>query len=136
MTDRRQVLKAVGCTAVALAAAGCQRRATLTPARSTVPRRGGRLRIGELGSSADTLDAARYIADADHLRATQLYDGLTETDERLQVRMALAEEMTAESATQWVIRLKRDIHFHHGKPVTADDVMFSIRRIIDPKNPY
>ena len=121
---------------MALAAGACQRRGPTSAARSVVPRKGGRLRIGELGSSADTLDAARYIADADHLRAIQLYDGLTETDERLQVRLALAEEMTAESATQWVIRLKKDLYFHHGKPVTAEDVMFSIRRIIDPKNPY
>ncbi len=129
----------MGCTALALAAGACQRgtpSGSRSAARMTGPRRGGRLRIGELGSSADTLDAARYVSNSDQLRAQQLYDGLTETDERLQVRMALAEEMTPESATQWVVRLKPDLHFHNGKPVTAADVMFSIRRIIDPNNPY
>jgi len=136
LTARRQVLQGMGCTALALATGACQQGRPPTPERGAGPRKGGRLRIGELGSSADTLDAARFITDADHLRALQLFDGLTETDERLRIRMGLAEEMTAESATQWLIRLKPDLHFHHGKAVTADDVMFSIRRIIDPKNPY
>ncbi len=138
-TGRRQVLRAIGYGALSLAGSACQRRgpaASRLAARAAGPRQGGRLRVGELGSSADTLDAARYVSNSDQLRAQQLYDGLTETDENLRVRMALAEELTAESATQWVVRLKPDLHFHNGKPVTAEDVMFSIRRIIDPKKPY
>ena len=33
-----------------------------------------------------------------------------------------------------VVKLKPDVEFHNGKTVTADDVIFSIQRIIDPKS--
>ena len=106
------------------------------PARAAeTPRKGGRLRIGVPGSSSDTLDGAAYVTLADHLRAQQLYDSLAETDEHFMVRMALAEEMTAETPTQWLIRLRKGVTFHNGKPVTPEDVLFSINRIIDPKAP-
>jgi peptide/nickel transport system substrate-binding protein len=129
----------MGFSTLALAASACHRGSPSTAHRAagdSRPRPGGRLRIGELGSSADTLDAARYVTNADQIRAQQLYDGLTETDEHLRVRLALAEELTAEKPTQWLVRLKPGLRFHNGKPVTADDVIFSIRRIIDPKHPY
>jgi peptide/nickel transport system substrate-binding protein len=99
------------------------------------PRRGGSLRIGMLGSASDSLDAAAYVTGADHLRAQQLYDSLAETDEQFNVRLALAEEMTAETPTQWLVRLREGLVFHDGKPVTAEDVLFSIARITDPKAP-
>ena len=104
-------------------------------AAADAPRKGDTLRIGLPGSVSDTLDAAAYVTGADHLRAQQLYDSLAETDEHFNVRLALAEEMTAETATQWVIRLRNGLTFHDGKPVTADDVLFSIGRIVDPKAP-
>ena len=102
---------------------------------AAAPRTGGTLRIGLAGSTSDTLDAAAYVTGADHLRAQQLYDSLAETDEHFNVRLALAEEMTAENATQWVVRLRKGLTFHDGKAVTADDVLFSIGRIVDPKAP-
>ena len=50
--------------------------------------------------------------------------------------MLLAESIEPEkSPKQWTIRLKDGITFHNGKPVTADDVIFSLRRILDPKAP-
>ena len=48
----------------------------------------------------------------------------------------LAESIEPEQgAKAWTIRLKPGITFHNGKPVTADDVLFSLGRIIDPKDP-
>jgi len=35
----------------------------------------------------------------------------------------------------WIVKLRSGVQFHNGKPVTADDVIFSIQRILDPKNP-
>ena len=99
------------------------------------PRKGGTLRIGMLGSTSDTLDAAAYVTGIDYLRAQQLYDSLAEIDEHFNVRLALAEEMTPETATQWVVRLRKGVTFHDGKPLTAEDVLFSIGRIMDPKAP-
>lgn len=98
------------------------------------PRKGGTLRVGVAGSTADSLDAAAYVTLADHVRAQQLYDSLAETDEHFRVRLALAEEMQAENPHQWLVRLRKGLTFHDGKPVTAEDVLFSIHRITDPKN--
>jgi len=35
----------------------------------------------------------------------------------------------------WTVRLKDGIEFHNGKTVGADDVIFSLQRITDPKDP-
>ncbi len=47
---------------------------------------------------------------------------------------ALAEEATQDNAKQWTIRLKSGIEFNNGKTLGADDVIYSLRRIADPKN--
>jgi peptide/nickel transport system substrate-binding protein len=51
------------------------------------------------------------------------------------LQMLLAESIEAEKPDNWTVRLKQGLTFHNGKTVTADDVIFSIRRIVDPKNP-
>ena len=38
-------------------------------------------------------------------------------------------------ATVWTIRLRSGVTFHNGKDVTADDLIFSINRVINPKSP-
>ena len=39
----------------------------------------------------------------------------------------LAESIEPEkSADEWTIRLRDGVTFHNGKPVTADDVLFSL----------
>ena len=40
---------------------------------------------------------------------------------------------TVLAAAAKVVRLKPDLVFHNGKTVTADDVVSSYRRILDPK---
>ena len=38
-------------------------------------------------------------------------------------------------ATEWTVRVKPDILWHDGRTLTADDVVFSFRRIVDTKSP-
>jgi len=102
------------------------------------PKRGGDLRVGMLGgSSSDTLDAGRIITEPDTIRAMALYSGLVRlANSGRDVEMDLAEEVTSNSdATQWTVRLRQGLTFHNGKPVTTDDVIFSLQRIVDPKSP-
>jgi peptide/nickel transport system substrate-binding protein len=51
--------------------------------------------------------------------------------------MVLAEsiEPYKGDAGVWDIRLRQGVQFHNGKSLSADDVIFSLQRIIDPKNP-
>src|SRR5262249_32269558 len=50
--------------------------------------------------------------------------------------LSLAESIEPNAkATSWTIRLKEGITFHDGKPLTADDVIYTIRRASkDPSN--
>jgi peptide/nickel transport system substrate-binding protein len=97
------------------------------------PRRGGRIRVASLSSStADTLDPARGALSTDYARVYMLYSGLTQYDAQLRPQLALAEEILDERRTVWTIKLRKGVHFHDGKPLTAADVVYSLRRHKDP----
>jgi peptide/nickel transport system substrate-binding protein len=54
-----------------------------------------------------------------------------------ELQMLLAESIEADGGKpdSWTVRLKDGITFHNGKTVSADDVIFSLQRITDPKEP-
>jgi len=46
----------------------------------------------------------------------------------------LAESWTTSTdGLTWTFRLRRNVKFHNGRPMTADDVVYSINRIKDPR---
>jgi peptide/nickel transport system substrate-binding protein len=100
-------------------------------------RRGGTLRVGCTGGGAvDTLDAHAPVSDVDVARVMQLYEPLTEFDPDFKLVMALAESVEPEKSPDvWTIRLRPGVEFHDGRTLTADDVLFSFQRILDPKSP-
>jgi peptide/nickel transport system substrate-binding protein len=109
-----------------------------TPSASgSRPRSGGNLRVGILGGSAsDTLDANKEVTQPDAIRIMALYNSLVRLDTKAQVVNDLAAEMTPnKDATVWTVKLKPGITFHNGKDLTADDVIFTFRRIANPKAP-
>ena len=57
-----------------------------------------------------------------------LYDGLTEFDEKSRVVSALASEWRNPDEKTWVFRLRPGVVFHDGRPLTAADVLFSLDR--------
>ncbi len=99
------------------------------------PTRGGTLRFGVLGgSSADTLDANAGIIYPDFARAAALYDGLVAYGPGLEYEYVLAESIEPNAtATQWTVRLRPGVRFHDGRPLTADDVIFTLNRILAGK---
>ncbi|WP_408648513.1 ABC transporter substrate-binding protein [Streptomonospora mangrovi] len=94
----------------------------------------GRLRVGVAGGSAeDTLDAHKPTDNTDIARAHNLYAGLCYFETDYSIQMALAESIEPnDDATVWTIRLKPGLTFHDGSPVTADSVVFTLRRVTDP----
>jgi peptide/nickel transport system substrate-binding protein len=100
-------------------------------------RNGGSLRIGVQGGGAnDSIDAHIPATIPDISRVFQLYEPLADRDIKSDFELVLAESIEPEQGAEaWTIRLKPGITFHNGKPVTADDVLFSLGRIIDPKDP-
>lgn len=103
------------------------------------PVRGGRLRVGIIdGDQSGNLDAHKPIGGG-IIRGWALYSKFWEWNEDVSTRLALAEfaEPNAD-ASAWTIRIKPGLEFHHGKTITADDMLFSVLRVTDPKlaSPY
>jgi peptide/nickel transport system substrate-binding protein len=97
------------------------------------PRIGGRIRVASIAvSTADTLDPAKGNLSTDFLRHYLLYSGLTQYDGQLRARPGLAERIETRDNIVWHIRLRRGVHFHNGKALTADDVVYSLMRHRDP----
>lgn len=109
-----------------------------SPAASAVAKSGGHLRVAtSAGSSSENLDihAPAETMPSEAFRFN-IYDSLLEFNPLFVLGMALAQEVVPNgSATQFTVRLKPDLVFHNGKAVTADDVVYSFNRIMNPKNP-
>lgn len=62
-----------------------------------------------------------------------VYEGLIDTDpETREPYAALAAALPDTKGTSWEIKLRDGAKWHDGKPVTADDVVFTFERILDP----
>src|SRR6218665_521734 len=98
------------------------------------PQYGGRLRLGIIdGSQSGNLDAHKPVGSG-IIRGFALYSKLWEWDENMLPRLALAEEaQVSADAKVWTLRLHKDLEFHNGKTIDADDLAFSIRRLTDPQ---
>lgn len=99
------------------------------------PKRGGTLKFGANGgATSDTLDAHLPVTNTDHARAAMLYDQLVRLDNDGKPEMVLAESITPNTdATEWTIKIRSGVTTHSGKPFTAKDVVFSIRRMFEVK---
>ena len=97
-------------------------------------RRGGSLRVGIVGGSNDIVDGQYITAKPDIARLVTGWESLATYDDRFEVSFeeGLAEEIESTSPDRYVIRIRDGVEFHDGKPLTADDVVYSFRRAIDP----
>ena len=120
-----------------IAACGSSSASSSASGASSGPKRGGTLHGGLIGgSSSDTIDPKNPVNVTDYARVAQLFEGLVWLNAGAQQYYRLAEEMTPnKDATVWTIRLRQGVTFHNGKNVTADDLIFSINRVVDPKSP-
>jgi peptide/nickel transport system substrate-binding protein len=95
----------------------------------------GRLRLAvNVGGTGDTLDPAKGATVIDDSRMYGLYDCMTRYDENNIPRPHLAREWSASpDRKSWTFRLQQNATWHDGRPVTADDVVFTFNRNLDPK---
>lgn len=66
-----------------------------------------------------------------------VFDSLTDIapDGSMRPQLATSWESTPD-ATSWTFTIRRDAKFHNGEPVTVDDVIWSIQKVMDdPKTP-
>ncbi|MEU6663124.1 ABC transporter substrate-binding protein [Streptomyces sp. NPDC046821] len=60
-------------------------------------------------------------------------EGLLRLGPDMSLQPALAASYTNPTPTTWVYRLRKGVTFHDGTPLTADDVVFSLNRNLQPK---
>jgi peptide/nickel transport system substrate-binding protein len=90
--------------------------------------------IAAIAGEPDQLDPQKTSAYFSFQVLENVFDTLVEPDENLEMRPALAEswDVSPDQRT-WTFHLRKDVTFHDGSPFTADDVVYSYRRIIDEK---
>jgi len=65
-----------------------------------------------------------------------VYESLVERGKKLEILPALATSWKQTSPTVWVFNLRKGVKFHDGSDFTADDVVFSIKRLQGPTSNF
>ncbi|QEV20910.1 MULTISPECIES: ABC transporter substrate-binding protein [Streptomyces] len=131
---RRQVLWAGGAlgTATLLTACSGGDDTSSKAGGGGKPRKGGTLRVGALGrASAITRDPHGTQAnESDYLIIALVYDTLTApgAKDNTAARLAASWKPSADLKT-WRFKIAEGAEFHDGTPVTADDVVWSLKRL-------
>ena len=87
---------------------------------------GGTLRFSALGSTGGAIDPRNIFSMLAYHSLAASFDFLAMHGED-GIVPGVAERMTPnEDATKWTISLRPDVRFHNGRPLTAQDVAFSI----------
>jgi len=97
-----------------------------------VPKSSGTLTIGIIGTPR-FINPILEISDADRDLTTLIYSGLLISLDNGDLGLDLADNYTeSEDGLSYTFTLKDNARFHDGKPVTSDDVIFTINQIKDP----
>lgn len=112
-----------------MAGAGALMALGMRPAFAQTPKRGGHVRYGVRGgSTSDVLDPATFGNTFMRTMGYGLYNTLVEIDGNNEFQPELLESYDGSNgAKTWVFELRKGVTFHNGKPMTADDVIASIR---------
>ncbi len=102
------------------------------PAHAGAP--GGTVRMAQIVPAA-AIDPVK-IADGGGVTVlSQVAETLVLSGADLTARPVLAESWSPnQDGTVWTFKLRKDVKFHNGKPMTADDVVASFDRLADPEN--
>ena len=99
-----------------------------TPAEAQSPKKGGVLRVGMIGEPP-TLDGHTTTAVITREIAVNVFEGLYALDAKYQPVPLLAEgQEVLDGGKRYAIRLRKDVKFHNGKPLTSADVVASLKR--------
>ena len=100
-------------------------------AAQTLPR-GGTLRIGMRCQDLKSPHTYSWIESSNSAR--QVLDYLTITGPDNITRPGLVEKWEASPDLKtWTLRVRRNAKWHSGRQFTADDVVWNLKRVLDPK---
>lgn len=85
-------------------------------------------------SSPAGLDPHIITAFSSTAILSQIYDGLMEVNADLEVEPALATSYAVSAdGLSYLFNLREGVKFHNGRTMTADDVVYSFERIVNPE---
>lgn len=125
--DRREFVKWSAILGLALP------RVDLARAQDATPVPGGTLRFAV--DPAATIEPHQLNDDPGIGTVHQVCEMLVDTDYdgNLQPRLATGWE-PVDGGKSWTVTLRQGVTFHNGQPMTADDVVASFKRLVDPNS--
>jgi len=150
--SRREALRAAGVALAgtgALSLAGCgssgssssaagasssQSATSAATSSAGTPKRGGTIQVavGDAATS-ENLDPQRPWNQNNAIYVALAWETLLLMDHNFQLHPALATSWSSDSSLKrWTFNLRPGVKFHDGSPLTADDVVWSIKRLYEP----
>lgn len=130
--SRRHFIQGLGSAAIA---AGVMSTSSINAlAAPFAIKKGGVLKIGVVGGANDLFDANYIVAKADQARLMSTFETLLTFNEKFQpvTTNGLAASAKANSPTKYTIKLRKGVKFHDGSLLSADDVIASFKRLLNP----
>lgn len=103
------------------------------------PRKGGTIRMtGPYSSSFSTLDIHASPRAQDGIYAKVIHRTLYNWNSaKNQLEPELFTDLkVSDDGKTFTYKLRQDAYFHHGRKMTADDVIYTFTRLMDPKKAY
>ena len=107
---------------------------TQSPGDPNAPQKGGALIIAYKDDLA-TLDPAIGYDWTNWPTIKMVFDGLLDYDSGTTIQPRIAEslpEVSADGLT-YTFKVRQGVKFHNGRELTADDVVYTLTRVLDPK---
>jgi peptide/nickel transport system substrate-binding protein len=88
----------------------------------------------ETSGNKNSMDPAQQPSSQSSLNVNASYDRLTTEDDNWKVLPQLATSWKSNAAgTVWTFQLRKGVKFWDGKLLTSADVVYTFRRVLDPK---
>jgi peptide/nickel transport system substrate-binding protein len=130
--DRREFLRYATLLGMSAGAAYAFTGLPAPASAQTAMPKGGTLRIGMRCQDLKSPHTYSWVESSNTARAVLDYLAVTGVDNV--TRPALCEKWeTSPDLKTWTLRLRRNVKWHSGRAFTADDVVWNLKRVLDPK---
>src|SRR5215475_12652050 len=86
------------------------------------------------GAEPETLDPQKLTGVPEANIAYELYEGLATLDDHGNATGGVAKSWdVSDDGKTYTFHLRDDAKWSNGEPITADDVVYTLRRVVDPK---
>jgi peptide/nickel transport system substrate-binding protein len=92
----------------------------------------GTMRVA-VGTTLNQLDPAKTTIGDEYIYVHLVFNGLSRIDPDMTVKPDLAESWSAsDDLKTWTFKLRDAVKFHHGRTLDAEDVVATVKHILDP----